>query len=88
MAQHLLSSLMMQHAKKIFGLLPALILFLGWRATYKILGYGASGDALMYVDPMQRTFAFLMQFAERLPRVLLYHIFSEGGSHIVYILGW
>ena len=58
--------------KALLHLIPAFCVFIGWLITYKTLGYGASGSALMYVDPITRPWAFLQQFAERVPQVLLY----------------
>lgn len=43
------------------------ILSFVWFIAYKLMGYGASGDATMYVDPVGQPQAFISQFFQRIP---------------------
>ena len=57
--------------RKRFGLVaPHLILVVGWRIVYRVLGRGAHGSGL-YIDPGQEPFTFLLAVLERLPVLLL-----------------
>lgn len=51
--------------------LPFLLLAIIWFVVYKMLGYGVSGSALMYVDPIANFPVFIWQYLQRIPQVLL-----------------
>src|SRR5690554_4151271 len=50
--------------------IPYLVLAVAWFISYKALGYGVSGSAAMYIDPVTRPWEFIAQYAQRAPLVL------------------
>ncbi len=50
--------------------IPYAVLAIVWFISYKVLGYGVSGSAAMYIDPITRPFGFIAQYAQRTPLVL------------------
>lgn len=49
---------------------PYIVLAVMWFISYKALGYGVSGSAAMYIDPVTRPYDFIAQYAQRVPLVL------------------
>lgn len=49
---------------------PYIVLAVVWFISYKALGYGVSGSAAMYIDPVTRPYDFIVQYAQRVPLVL------------------
>jgi len=55
--------------RRLVGLMPALLLGLGWALLYKGFGYGAHGSGL-YLDPVSDPLAFAVAGLERAPMLL------------------
>lgn len=63
-----------QGKAKIQSILPHAVIILLWLISYKLLGYGSGGAAVMYVDPVAEPLAFLAQYIERVPTVVALQI--------------